>query len=167
MADFQKAVGLTIVNEDGYVNDPRDPGGETNFGISKRSYPNIDIKTLTLAQAVAIYNRDFWNPLYASIKDQLVANSVFDLGVLFGPHAVVKVLQTILGKLLVDGVFGPLTLASVNAQEPITFLLHFKNAMVAYAVVIVNRNPNDSVFLTGWSNRIKVITQIVPSVPCP
>jgi len=167
MADFKKAANLTIVNEDGYVNDPRDAGGETNFGISKRSYPNLDIKSLTLDEALAIYLRDFWDPLYASIKDQLVANSVFDLGVFEMRHAVVKVLQTILGKLLVDGVFGPLTLAAVNAQEPVTFLLHFKNAMVAYAVVIVNRNPNDSVFLTGWSNRIKIITQIVPVVSCP
>jgi lysozyme family protein len=167
MADFKKAVDLTIVNEDGYVNDPRDAGGETNFGISKRTYPALDIKMLTLEAAIAIYLKDFWNPIYTQIKDQLVANSIFDLGVLFGPHAVVKVLQTMLGGLKVDGVFGPLTLAAVNALEPIRLLVHFKNAMIAYAVIIVNRNPGDVIYLTGWSNRIKVITQVVPGVPCP
>jgi len=162
MADFTKAVNLTLVNEDGYVNDPRDPGGETNFGITKRSYPSLDIKSLTRAEAVAIYKRDFWNTFYDSISSQFVANSLFDLGVLFGVHASVKTLQGVL-MVSTDGVFGPKSLAATNSYGS-SLLMNFKNALVAYAVAVVVRNPGDSVFLTGWTNRIRAVTMLVPSV---
>ncbi len=166
MADFLKAVNLTLVNEDGYVNDPRDPGGETNFGISKRSYPNVDIKGLTRDGAIAIYLKDFWNTLYASITDQFVTNALFDLGVLFGTHSAVRVIQNVL-MVAVDGVFGPVTLATVNAQNVAILLMNFRNAMIAYATTIVVRNPADSVFLTGWTNRIRTMTAVVPAVIPP
>lgn len=166
MADFLKAVNLTLVNEDGYVNDPRDPGGETNFGISKRSYPNVDIKGLTRDGAIAIYLKDFWNTLYASITDQFVTNALFDLGVLFGTHSAVRVIQNVL-MVAVDGVFGPVTLATVNAQNVAILLMNFRNAMIAYATAIVVRNPGDSVFLTGWTNRIRTMTAVVPAVIPP
>jgi len=166
MADFLKAVNLTLVNEDGYVNDPRDPGGETNFGISKRSYPNVDIKGLTRDGAIAIYLKDFWNTLYASITDQFVTNALFDLGVLFGTHSAVRVIQNVL-MVAVDGVFGPVTLATVNAQNVAILLMNFRNAMIAYATAIVVRNPGDSVFLTGWTNRIRTMTAVVLAVIPP
>lgn len=51
---------LTPTYEGGYSNDLRDPGGETKYGISKRSYPHLDIKTLTRAQVKPIYRADFW-----------------------------------------------------------------------------------------------------------
>ena len=44
---FEAAVDRVLGHEGGYVNHPNDPGGETNWGISKRSYPNVDIKALT------------------------------------------------------------------------------------------------------------------------
>lgn len=47
--------------DDGYVNDPHDPGGETKYGISKKAYPNLNIKELTLEDALAIYHRDYWS----------------------------------------------------------------------------------------------------------
>lgn len=50
-----------MINREGvYVNDPYDPGGETKYGICKRSYPNLNIKELTLEEAKKIYHRDFW-----------------------------------------------------------------------------------------------------------
>ncbi len=57
---FNKAVRIILAHEGGYVNHPADPGGETNMGISKRSYPDLDIKNLTVAMAKEIYFRDFW-----------------------------------------------------------------------------------------------------------
>ena len=62
MADrFPAFINRILGHEGGYVNDPQDPGGETNWGISKRSYPGEDIKNLTLDQAAAIYRRDYWD----------------------------------------------------------------------------------------------------------
>lgn len=57
---FQQAFQIVIGHEGGYVNDPVDPGGETKYGISKRSYPDVDIPNLTLEKAQAIYERDYW-----------------------------------------------------------------------------------------------------------
>ena len=47
MAGFDDAVEIVLQNEKGYVNDPADPGGETNWGISRRAYPHLDIANLT------------------------------------------------------------------------------------------------------------------------
>ena len=55
---FLKAVGEVLENEKGYVNDPADPGGETKYGIIKRSYPNLDMAKLTMEQVLEIYYRD-------------------------------------------------------------------------------------------------------------
>lgn len=52
-----------IDHEGGCVNHPEDPGGETKFGITKRSYPHLNIRDLTLDDARAIYRRDFWDRL--------------------------------------------------------------------------------------------------------
>ena len=57
---FDKAMNFVGLMEGGYVNDPIDKGGETKYGISKRSYPNLDIKNLTKEQAREIYYKDFW-----------------------------------------------------------------------------------------------------------
>ena len=59
--NFEQAVAFVLRHEGGYGNDPRDPGGETKFGISKRAYPGLDIKSLTEDQAKAIYRRDYWD----------------------------------------------------------------------------------------------------------
>lgn len=61
MSNFDSAFGIIVGVEGGYVNDPKDPGGETRFGISKRRYPNEDIKNLTLDRAKFLYKRDYWN----------------------------------------------------------------------------------------------------------
>lgn len=60
LSDFEKAVTFVLKKEGGYVNDPRDPGGETKFGISKRSYPDVDIKNMTVTAAKQIYYTDYW-----------------------------------------------------------------------------------------------------------
>lgn len=57
---FERAFDLVIGHEGGYVNDPQDPGGETKFGISKRAYPMLDIKNLTIEQARELYLKDYW-----------------------------------------------------------------------------------------------------------
>lgn len=62
---FEECVNHVLRWEGGYSNDPNDPGGETNFGISKRSYPKLDIKHLTRDQAKQIYFVDYWQAVGA------------------------------------------------------------------------------------------------------
>jgi lysozyme family protein len=70
MADLWEAViAHTLLLEGGYVNDPRDSGGETKFGISKRSYPYLHIAQLTREEAIAIYRRDYWARVPVELPD--------------------------------------------------------------------------------------------------
>lgn len=115
--DFDKAFDRVIGHEGGYVNDPRDPGGETKYGISKRAYPNVDIKNLTPEQAKDIYRRDYWNKLHL---DELPANvrfDLFDAAVNSGVGAAAKFLQRAAGTVS-DGVIGKLTIAAANGMDP-------------------------------------------------
>ena len=59
-SNFQKGIGFVLKWEGGYINDPRDPGKESNFGISKKAYPDLDIKSLAVEEAKEIYYSDYW-----------------------------------------------------------------------------------------------------------
>lgn len=81
MAEFDKAFDIVIGEEGGYVNDPNDPGGETKFGISKRSYPDVDIPNLSVDAAKAIYLRDYWYRLHLDSEPWAIALLLFDTAV--------------------------------------------------------------------------------------
>ena len=79
---FEKAFDFVIGHEGGYVNDPQDPGGETKFGISKRAYPNEDIRSLTVERAREIYLRDYWLAAGCDrVADDAMATLLFDCAV--------------------------------------------------------------------------------------
>lgn len=81
MSNFESAFAIIVGVEGAYVNDPKDPGGETRWGISKRRYPNEDIKNLTLERAREIYQRDFWNTYKCDVMPWEQALLVFDAAV--------------------------------------------------------------------------------------
>lgn len=81
MGAFDRALAFVLAREGGYVNDPRDPGGETKYGISRRAYPQLDIKGLTHADAGAIYARDYWTPAGCDQLPAALAIAVFDTAV--------------------------------------------------------------------------------------
>jgi lysozyme family protein len=78
---FPAAFAIVVGIEAGYVDDLSDPGGETKYGISKRSYPNVDIPQLTLEEAQAIYRRDFWDKLNLDSMPWNLALIEFDAAV--------------------------------------------------------------------------------------
>jgi lysozyme family protein len=114
--NFDQAFDRLFGNEGGYVDNPADPGGETNYGISKRSYPDVDIKNLTRDGAKAIYLRDFWNPLKADALDDGLIFQVFDFAVNSGIQTAIRKLQKAIG-VADDGHFGP---QSQNALHDMT-----------------------------------------------
>lgn len=149
MSDFNLAIPVVLENEGGYVNDPNDLGGETNYGISKAAYPDVDIKNLTVAQATAIYLRDFWK--FEGIVDQGVATKVFDSYVNM-EHTAIKILQTLLG-LTADGVYGPNTEAAVNSRSPLLILNAYRLQLAQHYRNIVLAKPQEAEFLAGWLRR--------------
>lgn len=116
MSAFEKAFALVLGHEGGYVNHPNDPGGETKYGITKRTYPNEDIKNLTVGQAKAIYKRDFWDRVNGDELPPALALVCFDAAVNSGPGQAAKWLQAVLG-VKADGVIGPVTLRAVASRH--------------------------------------------------
>lgn len=153
MADFRTSILKTLVHEGGYVNNPNDPGGETKFGISKRQFPNLDIANLTEEQAVEIYREGYWKDGYSQISSQLIADKLFDLGVLFGVHTAVAILQTTL-HVAVDGVFGPHTLSAVEQADEASLLASYKANLMTHAFNVATAKPEERIFLKGWGIRI-------------
>jgi hypothetical protein len=82
---FDAALAFTLQWEGGYSCDPDDPGGETNWGISKRTYPHLDIKGLTRDDAAAIYRRDYWDSLKLDGEFTPLDITLFDSAVNLGP----------------------------------------------------------------------------------
>lgn len=78
---FETAVADVLGEEGGYVNDPRDPGGETNWGISKRAFPDVDIKNLSRSDASDLYLKYYWQPLAAYDLSPLLKKIAFECAV--------------------------------------------------------------------------------------
>lgn len=157
MACFEDAIAFTLPHEGGYVCHPLDPGGETNFGITKKSYPDLDIKNLTEQKAAEIYKRDFWPPDYYRINSQAIANKLFDLGVNMGQRPAIKLLQSACNEcgemVVVDGTFGNITLNAINSADSVLLLTAFKKNAVGHYQHLVAVNPKLSCFLVGWCKR--------------
>jgi lysozyme family protein len=154
MADFKIAVNLTLKHEGGYVNNPNDKGGATNYGITQADMPGVDMRTITPDQAIAYYAEHYWKPLYSQINDQNLANKLFDMGVLFGVGTAVKLLQLSLSSgitVVSDGAFGPNTLAALNERGNID---SYRTVLYNHVMDVINRNPGDAEFVQGWTNRI-------------
>lgn len=142
---FEKLIG----HEGGYVNDPRDPGGETKFGISKRSYPGEDIKALTLARAKALYLRDSWGPAGCDAVPDGAKFDLFDTAVNSGVRRAIKLVQQAVGE-APDGVLGPRTLQALQSMPPARFVARFNGARLAFMCSL----PAWRDFSKGWALRI-------------
>lgn len=158
MSNFEKAVTVVLAHEGGWVNNPADPGGETKYGISKRSYPNEDIKNLTIARAKQIYFADFWSPYkYDGIVSDAFATKLFDTAVNVGPKRAFRFMQQALntfGKgLVVDGIFGNGSLAAINSVDNSVLLNVYRGIQAEYYKGLVAADPSKSVFLRGWLIR--------------
>jgi lysozyme family protein len=155
---FERAVKRVLEFEGGYSNDPVDAGGETKFGISKRSYPNVDIKNLTIEDAKFIYYRDFWEPqLYRDFESAELAEKVFDLAVNVGTNRAHTLLQRALravgSPVKEDGVLGKITLAAVNSANETALLAALRSEAAGYYRSIVTKNAGQNRFINGWLKR--------------
>ena len=155
---FLRAVEVVLNHEGGYVNDPRDPGGETKYGISKRSYPDLNIANLTRGDAIAIYYRDWWQRYgYNRLQDDAIATKVFDMAVNMGPGTAHRLLQEALVFLgypvAVDGILGLQTITAANLADP-SRLLRVLRWLAAYHYYrIADQRPQSRAFLLGWLRR--------------
>lgn len=144
---FEEAFERLMGHEGGYVNDPRDPGGETKWGISKRSYPSVDIKSLTRQGAAEIYRRDFWGALGAA--PAAVKFQAFDFAVNSGISTAIRKLQAAIG-VADDGYWGPVSAARLATMSETDVLMRYAAQRLRYVAAL-------STFATygrGWVNRV-------------
>jgi lysozyme family protein len=144
---FDDAFDRLIGAEGGYVNNPADPGGETKFGISKRSYPHVDIANLTREGAKAIYLADFWTPIGdvdANLKFQ-----VFDFAVNAGISTAIRKLQAAIG-VADDGHWGPVSAGRLATFRPVSVALNFLAEEADYR----RKLSTWLTFGSGWTGRL-------------
>lgn len=158
---FERAFAIVVGAEGGYVNNPADPGGETRFGVSKRSYPDVDIVNLTLAQAQAIYKRDFWDPIRGDDLPPTLALLALDAAINSGPSRAARWLQAAVG-VAQDGKIGPATLAAVHAHKG-----HGADVQAEFMAQRMNFMANLATwrsFGLGWSRRLARLPYLTASM---
>jgi lysozyme family protein len=146
---FDEAFTALIGNEGGISDNPADKGGLTKYGISQRSYPNEDIRNLTLDRAKAIYLRDYWCPAGCQNVPDAIRFDLFDMAVNSGIRPAVKCLQTAAGS-TPDGILGPQTLAAIAAMDGARLAARFNGARLQF-MASLGTWPT---FSRGWANRI-------------
>jgi lysozyme family protein len=151
--NFDKAFEIVVGVEGGYVNDPNDPGGETKYGISKRSYPQLDIKNLTLDQAKAIYKQDYWDRVKGDDLTWPCNYLMFDFAVTSGVHQAIVTLQKTV-KTDIDGVIGQKTIQLANnmGEEGLALFL-------ADRAIFLMSNLNFKIYGRGWLKRLFLIAK--------
>lgn len=179
MADFQTFLPILLQHEGGFVNDPADPGGATNKGITISTFqscamrllgvaPTLDaLKALTDQQAGVIYKELYWNRICGDqISLQALANIVCDFQVNAGSRSP-KMLQLVINELgatpplVIDGVIGASSLAALQLIDQRDAYARFKQHAIDYYRTLAAQRPELQKFLRGWLNRIGSFPNLV------
>ncbi|MDQ0391128.1 glycoside hydrolase family 108 protein [Labrys monachus] len=158
--NFQRALSLVLKSEGGYVNNPRDPGGATNFGITQAVYDGWrarrnqlrqSVRSIGMADVTAIYRDQYWDAIRGDELPPGIDYAVFDAAVNSGPVQGVKWLQRALPASPVDGHIGLVTLGAVAGINDRAALIE---RLCAQRLGFLRRLKQWLTFGRGWSNRM-------------
>jgi lysozyme family protein len=169
--NYDKCLKAILHHEGGYVNHPKDPGGETNLGVTKRVYEEWcmtqdlvtkDMKELTVEDVAPIYKKGYWDKMKGDDLPSGLDLCVFDFGVNAGPGRSAKYLQTMIGT-VADGGIGPNTLKAVDAyveEHGIEKAVeNFQEARQGY----YEKLSTFDTFGKGWTRRVTETTELAKS----
>ena len=159
--NWEKSLALVLKSEGGYVNNPADPGGMTNLGVTARVWEEwvghpVDekqMRSLTKVDVVPLYQRKYWNACRCSELPTGIDLCVFDTAVNSGPGRAVKLLQQCLG-VPADGAIGPKTITAVN-QFKDTALIHLIDEYCTARQAFLISLPTFGTFGKGWTARVQ------------
>ena len=165
-SNYDKCLETILHHEGGYVNHPKDPGGETNLGVTKRVYEEFggtkDMKELTVEDVAPIYKKGYWDKMKGDDLPSGLDLCVFDFGVNAGPGRSAKYLQTMIGT-VADGGIGPNTLKAVDAyveEHGIEKAVeNFQEARQGY----YEKLSTFDTFGKGWTRRVTETTELAKS----
>ena len=168
---FDYAVGIVLSHEGGYSNDPDDPGGETNFGITQKdlidyshkfNYFPRDVEDLTRVEAEYFYRLVWWDANhYDAINSIIVATKIFDTAVNVGAVEAHKIAQRSCNycgyNIDVDGQLGSITIRTINEISAHGIESYFMRKLcaeqTAYYDELIKKNPDLKEFEKGWIER--------------
>jgi lysozyme family protein len=159
-SSFDDALVKVLKHEGGYVNHPRDPGGMTNLGVTKREWESwtgkaaseADMRALTPAKVAPLYKARYWDAVRADDLPAGVDYAVFDAAVNSGPAQAAKWLQRAVG-VEADGKIGPATLAAVRAKPAAEVVAAFTERRRQF----LQRLPTWGTFGKGWDRRVSEV----------
>ena len=166
-ANYDKCLETILHHEGGYVNHPKDPGGETNLGVTKRVYlehgGTKDMKDLLVEDVAPIYKKGYWDKMKGDELPNGLDLCVFDFGVNAGPGRAAKYLQTMIGT-VADGGIGPNTLAKlgeyVEKHGLEKCIEDFQGARQDY----YEKLSTFATFGKGWTRRVDETTELALSM---
>ena len=166
-ANYNKCLETILHHEGGYVNHPKDPGGETNLGVTKRVYEEFggtkDMKDLTVEDVAPIYKKGYWDKMKGDELPNGLDLCVFDFGVNAGPGRSAKYLQTMIGT-VADGGIGPNTLKAVaNYVEEVGLEQAIENFQGERQTYYENLSTF-ATFGRGWTRRVDETTELAISM---
>ena len=154
--NFKACLELVLKSEGGWVNNPNDPGGETNLGVTKRvweewvGHPVESLKKLTKDDVAPLYEQKYWRPCYGEVLPRGLDLVVFSMGVNAGPGRSIKLLQSAIG-CVPDGIIGPATRSLISASNITTLIAKFSEARREYYRTL----KTFPIFGKGWLNRVE------------
>ncbi len=163
------ALTFTLKWEGGFVDNPLDPGGATNKGVTQSVYNAYrtskgigtqSVKLITDAEVHDLYETRYWNPSKAELMTLPLGVAQFDTAVLFGVNGAIKFLQQALN-IEADGIFGPQTNASLENHNNKDTALSLVDKRIAFHRQRVASNPSQEVFLQGWLNRANDLKRFI------
>lgn len=155
MNEFDRAFEIILGSEGGYVNDPRDSGGETKFGIAKKFYPHLDIKNLTIYQAKEIYKKDYWDKAGCDVMPYGFALCVFDSAVNQGVVTAIKLAQKACN-IDDDGIIGSGSKSAFSKATDDTVQLFMTYRALRYA-----KTNGFDIYGKGWIKRLFHVTMSI------
>ena len=171
-SNYDKCLKTILHHEGGYVNHPKDPGGETNMGVTKRVYEKWcmendlqqkDMKDLEFEDVAPIYKNNYWDRVKADQLPEGLDLCVFDWAVNSGTGRAAKKLQSMIGT-VADGGIGPNTLKAVaeyvEAHGIEKAITNFQNARQGY----YEKLSTFDTFGKGWTRRVNETTELAKTL---
>jgi lysozyme family protein len=157
ISNWQKSFELMLKSEGGYVNNPADPGGMTNLGVTKATWENwvgresdeAEMRGLTPEKVEPLYKKKYFDAVRGDELPMGLDYLMFDFAVNAGAGRAIKTLQTAVG-VTPDGGFGPMTMAAVQAVDPNELIERFSQAKEDFYRSLTTF----ATFGKGWLNRV-------------
>jgi len=161
--NFEQCLALVLKEEGGYVNDPRDPGGRTNHGVTQKTWESYvghpvtetDMMNLTIQNVAPLYKEQYWDKINGDSLPFGIDYATFDMAVNSGVTRAAKTLQQVCN-VAADGQIGPKTLSAIEEGNVREIATRTCEARLAFLQAL----PTWNTFGKGWGARVSRVENL-------